>query len=169
MITYSFLVVKTWSLWRVRWVALFFFKVWNVHATSPSSDECHPKMRYSVEILRIGVRYYPYKWEYTPGICASSMDCGRGLSHLSGFHSFESNPHNAGFLFDARMETVISVPLGTCSSFNVCPSVPLIGDDKGKIVSRRTLIVESGVWMGIIYCVNGRTLTFSWPGRQGDI
>jgi len=68
------------------------------------------------------------------------MDCGRGLSHLSGFHSSESGPHNAGFLFEARMETIISVPLGTCISFNSCPFVPLIGDDKGKIISRRTLI-----------------------------
>ena len=88
----------------------------------------------------------PYKWEYTPGICASSKDCGRGLSHLSGFHSSESNPHNAGFLFDAMMEIIISVPLGTCSSFNSCPFVPLIGEDKGKIMSCRTLI-ESEVWM----------------------
>ena len=146
-------------------------KEWNVHATSPSSEECHPKIRYSVEINKSNMgAYCPYKWEYTPGICASSTDCGRGLSHLSGFHSSESNPHNAGFLFDARMETIISVPLGTCNSFNSCPFVPLIGDENGKVISCRTLI-ESEVRMSINHCANmkTKTLTFSRAGRVGDI
>lgn len=83
--------------------------------------------------------YDTHRLEYTPGICAWVTVSGRGESHRSGFHSSASDPHIAGLQFAARMPTVISVPLGTKISFNKDPSVALMGDESGIIMSFRVL------------------------------
>lgn len=69
-------------------------------------------------------------------------DSGRGDSHRSGFHSSASEPHRAGFRFEALIPTTISVPSGTKISFIIDPSVALMGADSGITISFRVLRYE---------------------------
>lgn len=81
-----------------------------------------------------------YRFEYTPGMCASVRACGNGFNHLSGFHSYESGPHSSGLQLEAMMPTTTFVLLGigiSCISF---PSSPLIGFESGMTVSFLVLI-----------------------------
>jgi hypothetical protein len=64
-----------------------------------------------------------------PGTCASVTLWGKDDSQRSGFHSKESGPQIAGLRFDAKIETLISVPAGTGTSVIVDPSRAVIGVD----------------------------------------
>ena len=63
------------------------------------------------------------RWEYIPGICASTTASGRGESHLSGFHSYESVPQSSGLQFAPNAETMMFVPLATNISDRSRPSM----------------------------------------------
>ena len=80
-----------------------------------------------------------HKFEYTPGIFASSTVSGSGVSHRSGFHSAASGPHIAGFLLDELMLTKTCVSLGTKISCMSVPSSPRIGCESGRTTSLRAL------------------------------
>jgi len=75
------------------------------------------------------------RWEYIPGICASTTASGRGESHLSGFHSYESAPQSPGLQFAPNAETMIFVPLAINISDLCRPSVHLTGFDRGRMTS----------------------------------
>lgn len=74
---------------------------------------------------------------------------GRGESHLSGFHSAASGPQMSGSVFKVLMPMMTVVFFGTYTSLMVLPSLPLIGDLRGRIVSRRALQKKSASpWLG---------------------
>ena len=63
-----------------------------------------------------------------------------GFSHLSGFQSYESSPQISGLRFAAYIEMVTFVLFGTRISFISRPSNPMMGIDRGRIVSFRVLL-----------------------------
>ena len=88
-------------------------------------------------------RAYTYRFEYTPGMRASSRARGRGASHRSGRHVNASSPHKAGFVLHAhRLRTAI-LPLGTAIDEMSVPSRPRTGVWRGRTVSCAAL--EYGV------------------------
>ena len=80
-----------------------------------------------------------YKCEYTPGIRALIKESGSEFNHLSGFHSYESDPHISGLRLHPMMDTNTSVPLGIGIAWISFPFIPLIGTARGNTISRTTL------------------------------
>lgn len=73
---------------------------------------------------------------------ASSKESGRGDGHRSGFHSQESGPQRVGSRLMDIMETTTSVSFGTVTWVISPPSTPLIGVEKGNIISSRALKMQ---------------------------
>lgn len=67
------------------------------------------------------------------------MASGRGESHLSGFHSYESVPQSSGLQFAPNAETMTFVPLATNISDLSRPSTHRTGFDRGRSISLRAL------------------------------
>ena len=86
-----------------------------------------------------------YKCEYTPGIRASSIAVGRGLSQRSGFHSFASSPHSALLLLLAWKCAKTETPLFTTTSFMSVPSRPRMGSENGSTTSFVALEMEDAI------------------------
>ena len=81
-----------------------------------------------------------HRWEYTPGMCASSTARGMGSSQRSGRHSWASVPHKVVSQFAETTFGRISVPLGTGIALTMVPSRMRIGSESGRITSLFVLL-----------------------------
>ena len=110
-----------------------------MHALLPAMNVILESDKRSTQRLAPRICMTTHRWEYTPGMRASSTACGRGSSHLSGRHVSASGPHSAGSRLHAWMLARTSVPLGSGSECTSVPSQRRIGSERGITVASAVL------------------------------